>query len=266
MHTIRRWARRNDRTEAIMNDQSPSPSSPTVVDQKGLAGGSREALFAREKARTREGDTIAADSAGDCRWWRSTPLSRSSVLTDRSRSSTSSRVAAASRVLPRLVARPTCRGAMRGLHVSSTARSASCPTLTSRDATYATLCKGPYEEGVRYRDFLGLDMPWYSVERRHRNSWRVVTGSAITWSSTSATASGIYETYYTSGRGVEIMAPTHGLLDMTVYGRQETWERSPTGSAPTFGVTPNTPRSGVRMDARSPNGPASRPGRSDRLT
>jgi hypothetical protein len=25
------------------------------------------------------------------------------------------------------------------------------------------------------------------------------------------------------------MAPTHGLLDMTVYGRQEAWEDSPDG-------------------------------------
>src|SRR4051794_40063147 len=38
------------------------------------------------------------------------------------------------------------------------------PIIHSRDVTYATLCKGPYEESVRYRDFLGLDMPWYSVE------------------------------------------------------------------------------------------------------
>ena len=37
--------------------------------------------------------------------------------------------------------------------------------IHSRDATYATLCKGPYEESVRYRDFLVLDMPWYLVDR-----------------------------------------------------------------------------------------------------
>ena len=39
----------------------------------------------------------------------------------------------------------------------------------------------------------------------------------------------MFETYYTGGRGVEVMTPTHGLLDMTVYGRQETWEDSPEG-------------------------------------
>src|ERR1044071_1886798 len=28
--------------------------------------------------------------------------------------------------------------------------------IHSRDATYATLCKGPYDESIRYREFLGL--------------------------------------------------------------------------------------------------------------
>jgi hypothetical protein len=37
-----------------------------------------------------------------------------------------------------------------------------------------------------------------------------------------------FETYWTTGRGVEAMAPGYaGLLDMTVYGRQETWDDSP---------------------------------------
>jgi len=36
--------------------------------------------------------------------------------------------------------------------------------LHSRDVTYATLCQGPFEESVRYRDFMGWDMPWYSAQ------------------------------------------------------------------------------------------------------
>jgi predicted dithiol-disulfide oxidoreductase (DUF899 family) len=39
----------------------------------------------------------------------------------------------------------------------------------------------------------------------------------------------IYETYWTTGRGNELMAPSYGLLDLTVYGRQEYWEDSPDG-------------------------------------
>ena len=72
-------------------------------------------------------------------------------------------------------------------------------------------------------------MPWYSVEKtaaqllegrdwqRHHLVCYVRDGERV------------FETYYTGGRGVEIMAPTHGLLDMTVYGRQEPYEDSPPG-------------------------------------
>jgi len=35
--------------------------------------------------------------------------------------------------------------------------------LHSRDITYAVLCQGPYDVSVRYRDFMGWDVPWYSA-------------------------------------------------------------------------------------------------------
>jgi predicted dithiol-disulfide oxidoreductase (DUF899 family) len=39
----------------------------------------------------------------------------------------------------------------------------------------------------------------------------------------------VFETYWTTRRGVEVMDNTYRLLDLTVYGRQEKWEDSPTG-------------------------------------
>jgi hypothetical protein len=39
----------------------------------------------------------------------------------------------------------------------------------------------------------------------------------------------VFETYWTNGRGVEAMDNNYGLLDLTVYGRQERWEDSPAG-------------------------------------
>jgi predicted dithiol-disulfide oxidoreductase (DUF899 family) len=39
----------------------------------------------------------------------------------------------------------------------------------------------------------------------------------------------VFETYWTTSRGVEVMDNSYHLLDLTVYGRQETWEDSPTG-------------------------------------
>ncbi len=43
--------------------------------------------------------------------------------------------------------------------------------LHSRDVNYATFCQGPYEESVRYRDFMGWAMPWYSAQTCSTNSW-----------------------------------------------------------------------------------------------
>jgi predicted dithiol-disulfide oxidoreductase (DUF899 family) len=56
----------------------------------------------------------------------------------------------------------------------------------------------------------------------------------------------VFETYWTSGRGVEAMAPSYGLLDMTVYGRQETWEDSPAGWPQRWEITGEQ----VRTDGR----------------
>jgi predicted dithiol-disulfide oxidoreductase (DUF899 family) len=39
----------------------------------------------------------------------------------------------------------------------------------------------------------------------------------------------VFETYWTTLRGVEAMDNSYGLMDLTVYGRQEAWEDSPPG-------------------------------------
>ncbi len=130
--------------------------------------------------------------------------------------------------------------------------------LHSRDITYAVFCQGrnvgfdegepqqTYWESVRYRDFMGWDMPWYSarpsldallVGRQpglfhlvcyHRDGDRV------------------FETYWTTGRGVETMDNSYALMDLTPYGRQEAWEDS----------LPGRPRQcSLRTAAGSPDWP-----------
>ena len=39
----------------------------------------------------------------------------------------------------------------------------------------------------------------------------------------------VFETYWTTLRGVEAMDYSYALMDLTVYGRQELWEASPPG-------------------------------------
>ena len=100
--------------------------------------------------------------------------------------------------------------------------------LHSRDVTYATFCEGPYEESIRYRDFMGWDVPWYSVPQDAVDQLVADRYFGIL-ASYLRDGDQVFETYWTTGRGNEVMAPSYGLLDMTVYGRQETWEDSPAG-------------------------------------
>jgi len=98
--------------------------------------------------------------------------------------------------------------------------------LAQRDVNYAVFSSGPLNEIIAYRDFMGWTAPWYSTAD---------SGNAL------ATRDGgdlrcylrvgdqVFETYETKWRGIEAMLPTLQLLDLTPFGRQETWEDSPAG-------------------------------------
>jgi predicted dithiol-disulfide oxidoreductase (DUF899 family) len=101
--------------------------------------------------------------------------------------------------------------------------------LHSRDITYAVFCQGPYGESARYRDFMGWTMPWYSAEASLE---KLLTGRQIgLMHLVSYVRDGdrVFETYWTTRRGVEAMDNSYALMDLTVYGRQEPWEDSPSG-------------------------------------
>jgi predicted dithiol-disulfide oxidoreductase (DUF899 family) len=99
--------------------------------------------------------------------------------------------------------------------------------LHARDVTYATFCEGPYEESVRYRDFMGWDVPWYSAQDE---ASALLAGRGFGMLLCYLRhGDRVFETYWTTGRGDEAMTPSYGLLDLTVYGRQERWEDSPAG-------------------------------------
>jgi predicted dithiol-disulfide oxidoreductase (DUF899 family) len=101
--------------------------------------------------------------------------------------------------------------------------------LHSRDITYAVFCQGPYDESARYRDFMGWQMPWYSalpsldalLVGRIAGMMHIV--------SYLRDGDRVFETYWTTRRGVEAMDYSLALMDLTVYGRQEPWEDSPAG-------------------------------------
>ncbi|MEU5848096.1 DUF899 family protein [Saccharopolyspora shandongensis] len=101
--------------------------------------------------------------------------------------------------------------------------------LHTCDATYATFCYGPYEQSVRYRDSMGWDVPWYSVRD---SAEALLAGRRVgVFYLVCYLREGdrVFETYWTTGRGVEALDNNYALLDRTVYGRQEPWEDSPAG-------------------------------------
>jgi predicted dithiol-disulfide oxidoreductase (DUF899 family) len=101
--------------------------------------------------------------------------------------------------------------------------------LHSRNVTYATFCQGSYEESARYRDFMGWEIPWYSA----RDSLdTLLVGRRIGVMHLVCYVrreSEVFETYWTTRRGVEALDNSYRLLDLTVHGRQEDWEDSPAG-------------------------------------
>jgi predicted dithiol-disulfide oxidoreductase (DUF899 family) len=101
--------------------------------------------------------------------------------------------------------------------------------VQSRDITYAVLCQGPYEESARYRDFMGWTMPWYSALPSLDTLLVGRTVGMMHVVCYLRDDDRVFETYWTTLRGVEAMDNSYGLMDLTVYGRQEAWEDSPPG-------------------------------------
>jgi len=124
--------------------------------------------------------------------------------------------------------------------------------LHSRDITYAVLCQGSYDESIRYRDFMGWDMPWYSAQA---SLDALLVGRQIgVMHLVSYVRDGdcVFETYWTNYRGVEAMDNSYALIDLTVYGRQEPWEDSPPGWPQQWGDGPARMRTGGRPIAQWP--------------
>jgi predicted dithiol-disulfide oxidoreductase (DUF899 family) len=104
--------------------------------------------------------------------------------------------------------------------------------LHSRDVTYATFCQGPYDASVRYRDFMGWDVPWYSAQDAADALLGDRQRSPAPLACYLRQGHKVFETYWTTGRGLEVMDNSYGLLDLTVYGRREAWQDTPASWPP----------------------------------
>ncbi|MFD7154684.1 DUF899 family protein [Kribbella sp. NPDC059898] len=114
--------------------------------------------------------------------------------------------------------------------------------LQSRDITFAVFCQGPYTESRAYYDFMGWKMPWYSALGSLE---QLLVGRTIGQMYLTAyvrQGDRVYETYWTTMRGVEVMDNNYALMDLTIYGRQEPYEDSPAGWPKQWAEPPQSPK------------------------
>jgi predicted dithiol-disulfide oxidoreductase (DUF899 family) len=211
--------------KSIATDQL---AAPAVVD-RGRFQAELDALRIREKAHTREGDAIAAAR-------RRLPMVETDAATPLLGERGAVTLLDAFEGRRMLIAyyfmwhagRPASEQCEGCTWVTAQVRELSY--IQARDVTFATICQGPYEESARYRGFMGWEMPWYSAPRASLDTLldgrRVGMMHIVCYLRRGPR---VFETYWTTLRGVEAMDNSYRLLDLTVYGRQETWEDSPSG-------------------------------------
>ena len=205
---------------------------PQVVDRAAFQAELDEVL-AREKAHTREGDAIAAAR-------RRLPMVAVDPRTPLTGPDGSIPLIDVFEGRSQLIAyfhmwhtgRPAgeqCEGC-----TFNTSQVTELGYLHARDVSYAVFCEGPWEEASRYREFMGYPVPWYSVpaESVDRLTPDRYFGTLVCYV---RDGDEVFETYWTTGRGDEAMDPSYGLLDRTIYGRQESWEDSPEGWPKRYG-------------------------------
>ncbi|MFC4943585.1 DUF899 domain-containing protein [Pseudonocardia sp. GCM10023141] len=100
--------------------------------------------------------------------------------------------------------------------------------LNARDTTLAFVSRGSQPDLARLKPRMGwTSIPWYTLTDDFDRDFGVDQ-----WHGTNAfvrDGDAIYRTYFVDNRGDEVMGGTWSYLDITAFGRQESWEDSPEG-------------------------------------
>jgi predicted dithiol-disulfide oxidoreductase (DUF899 family) len=203
------------------------PALPAAVDRATFQV-EIDALRVREKAHTREGDAIAAAR----RRLPMVELDANLALAGPDGPVTLLEAFEGRRQLiayyfmwnPGRPAAEQCEGC-----TWVTTQVAELSYLQSRDITFAVLCQGPYDESIRYHEFMGWTMPWYSAQPSLDTLFAGRQIGLFHLVCYLRDGARVFETYWTSRRGAEVMDNSYALMDLTVYGRQESFEDSPPG-------------------------------------
>lgn len=100
--------------------------------------------------------------------------------------------------------------------------------LNARDTTFILVSPAPLSQIEPFQKRMGWTIPWYSS---NGNEFNVDCGAGGGFGLSVFLRDGdnVFRTYFTTGRGVDRIRVDFNLLDLTPYGRQETWEDSPEG-------------------------------------
>jgi predicted dithiol-disulfide oxidoreductase (DUF899 family) len=112
--------------------------------------------------------------------------------------------------------------------------------LHARDTSFCQVSRAPLANIEQYRKRMGWSIPWVSSAENDFNvDFGMTTneGEGFGLSIFLRDGDSIYRTYFTSGRGVEALGSAWTFLDLTPFGRQEDWEKSPTGRPQTAPYT-----------------------------
>jgi predicted dithiol-disulfide oxidoreductase (DUF899 family) len=104
--------------------------------------------------------------------------------------------------------------------------------LHARDTSLVMVSRAPLDKINQYKTRMGWTIPWYSsFESDFNYDFGVTTADGERHGASVFLRDGndIYHTYFTGARGIEYLGSFWTYLDLTPYGRQETWEDSPEG-------------------------------------
>jgi predicted dithiol-disulfide oxidoreductase (DUF899 family) len=100
--------------------------------------------------------------------------------------------------------------------------------LHARNTSLAMVSRAPLAEIEAFKARMGWTMPWVETRDGFNADFGVTGGFGLNVFLREGGT--IWRTYFTSGRGVESLGSVWGFLDLTPYGRQETWQDAPTGT------------------------------------
>jgi len=104
--------------------------------------------------------------------------------------------------------------------------------LHARDTSFVMISLAPFPNILAYKKRMGWTFPWFSSAA---SDFNVDFGMSTPEGEVSGTSvflrdeGRVFRTYFTTGRGDEMLGNFWAFLDLTPFGRQENWEDSPEG-------------------------------------